>query len=356
MRVDDAGHRHPAAGDLLDDERVGEQRLAEAAVLLADREPEQAHLLHALDDRLGELVLVLEVGRVRDDLLVHERLHRATGSRSGSSVSPAVWARRAIGMFLRDRARATTGACRGGVVEVSPASVRPTQPTTGEIPLSRRRRPRRPGNRRGGATSCRRLGPGEHAEVAAGCGLEAQRPDAGQHVAGLLDAGDRRDDVAGAADDEHVLPHVGELQHAAAAEVEPAFGERVGLDDVVIELAVEPARIAGHQPDEAVHGLHPAERLGVVQVAQDEPRLGDLALQRGRLEAGPHRPRGQATGRPERRRQHPTAGHPPDGPQRREVGDLAVVDRRGRPRRSPATAGRRGRRRSAGSACRRGSR
>ena len=72
VRVDDAGDAHPAAGDLLDHQRVGQQRLAEPAELLRDHEPEQAHLLHALDDRLGELVLVLEVRGVRDDLLVHE--------------------------------------------------------------------------------------------------------------------------------------------------------------------------------------------------------------------------------------------------------------------------------------------
>ena len=55
--------RHPAAGDLLDHQRVGQQRLAQAAVLLGDHQAEQAHLLHLLDDRLGELVLVLELER-----------------------------------------------------------------------------------------------------------------------------------------------------------------------------------------------------------------------------------------------------------------------------------------------------
>src|SRR5439155_7426405 len=70
--VDDPGNAHPAPGDLLDDERVGQQRLAEAAVLLRDHEAEQAHLLHPVDDRLRELVLVLEICRVWEDLLVHE--------------------------------------------------------------------------------------------------------------------------------------------------------------------------------------------------------------------------------------------------------------------------------------------
>jgi hypothetical protein len=70
--VDDAGHAHPAARDLLDHQGIGQQGLTQAAVLLGDHEAEQPHLLHALDDRLGELVLVLELGGVGDDLLVHE--------------------------------------------------------------------------------------------------------------------------------------------------------------------------------------------------------------------------------------------------------------------------------------------
>ncbi len=73
--VDDAGNRHPAARDLLHHQGVGQQRLAEAAVLLRDHEPEQAHLLHALDDGGGVLVPVLQFGRDRDDLLVDEVPH-----------------------------------------------------------------------------------------------------------------------------------------------------------------------------------------------------------------------------------------------------------------------------------------
>jgi hypothetical protein len=62
---------------LIDNQRVGQQRLAEPAVLLTDREAEQPHLLHAVDDRVGELVLVLEFRRVRQDLLVDEVLDGA---------------------------------------------------------------------------------------------------------------------------------------------------------------------------------------------------------------------------------------------------------------------------------------
>ena len=72
MGVDDAGDRDPAARELLDDHRVGGQVEAHAAVLLGDRHPEEAELLHLLDDRLGELVLVVVLLGVGDDLVVDE--------------------------------------------------------------------------------------------------------------------------------------------------------------------------------------------------------------------------------------------------------------------------------------------
>jgi hypothetical protein len=70
--VDDARHRHPAAGDLLHGQGVDEQGRAQAAVLLADSQPEQAEFLHPLDDLGRVLVPVLEFGRHRDDLPVGE--------------------------------------------------------------------------------------------------------------------------------------------------------------------------------------------------------------------------------------------------------------------------------------------
>ena len=51
VRVDDARQRHPAVGELLDDADVGEEVEPEAAVLLGDRDAEQAERLHLLDDR-----------------------------------------------------------------------------------------------------------------------------------------------------------------------------------------------------------------------------------------------------------------------------------------------------------------
>ena len=67
-----ARDRDPAARELLDDHRVGRQVEAQAAVLLGDRDAEEAELLHLLDDRLGELVLVVVVLGVGEDLLVGE--------------------------------------------------------------------------------------------------------------------------------------------------------------------------------------------------------------------------------------------------------------------------------------------
>ena len=70
--VDHPGDAHPAAGQLLDAQRVGQQRLTEAAVLLGHHQAEQAHLAHLVDDGLRVGVGVLELLGVGDDLLVDE--------------------------------------------------------------------------------------------------------------------------------------------------------------------------------------------------------------------------------------------------------------------------------------------
>ncbi len=75
MGVEDPGDGDPAPGELLHDHRVGREVEAHAAVLLGDRDPEQAELLHLLDDRLGERVLAVVVLGVREDLLVGELPH-----------------------------------------------------------------------------------------------------------------------------------------------------------------------------------------------------------------------------------------------------------------------------------------
>ena len=75
MGVDDARDRDPAPRELLDDHRVGGQVEPHAPVLLGDRDPEQPQLLHLLDDRLGELVLVVELLGDGEDLVVDELAH-----------------------------------------------------------------------------------------------------------------------------------------------------------------------------------------------------------------------------------------------------------------------------------------
>ena len=72
MGVDDAGDADPAPGELLDDHRVGRQVQAHAPVLLGDGHTEQPELLHLLDDRLRERVLVVVMLGVRQDLLIGE--------------------------------------------------------------------------------------------------------------------------------------------------------------------------------------------------------------------------------------------------------------------------------------------
>jgi hypothetical protein len=72
MGVDHPRDRDPPARELLDDHRVGRQVQPHPAVLLGDRDPEQPELLHLLDDRLRELVLVVVVLGLGDDLLVDE--------------------------------------------------------------------------------------------------------------------------------------------------------------------------------------------------------------------------------------------------------------------------------------------
>ena len=71
--IDDTADAHPSARDLLDDQGVGEERLAEATELLGDHESEDPELLEPIDDGLRVFVAMLELGRDREDLLVDER-------------------------------------------------------------------------------------------------------------------------------------------------------------------------------------------------------------------------------------------------------------------------------------------
>ena len=99
VRVDDAGERHPPRRELLDDRDVRQQVQAQTTEMLGDRDPEQPHRLHLLDDVGRVLVRVLEVARDRQhlsldpaphpgsqlvpDLLVNRGSHGREGTRSG---------------------------------------------------------------------------------------------------------------------------------------------------------------------------------------------------------------------------------------------------------------------------------
>src|SRR3954447_1886736 len=101
MGVDDAGDADPAARELLDDHRVGREVEPHPAVLLGDRHAEQPELLHLLDDRVGERILVVVLLGDRDHLLVHELPHHlgdrallvgllGKGGRYGQSGTPGL--------------------------------------------------------------------------------------------------------------------------------------------------------------------------------------------------------------------------------------------------------------------------
>ncbi len=72
MGVDDPADAHPAAGDFLDHERVGEEGFAQASVLLGDHQSEDAQLLEPVDDVLGVFVVVLQLVGNREDLGIDE--------------------------------------------------------------------------------------------------------------------------------------------------------------------------------------------------------------------------------------------------------------------------------------------
>ena len=75
MGVEDAGQRHPAEGDLLDDAGVGDDVEPEAAVVGRDGHAEEAHVPHVGHELVWVGVGVLEVGGDGHDLLGHEGAH-----------------------------------------------------------------------------------------------------------------------------------------------------------------------------------------------------------------------------------------------------------------------------------------
>ncbi len=77
MGIEHPGHAHPAARQLLDAQRVGQQRLAQTAVLLRNHQSEQTHVPHLVDDLLRIGVAAFEFRRVGNDFLLDELPYRS---------------------------------------------------------------------------------------------------------------------------------------------------------------------------------------------------------------------------------------------------------------------------------------
>ena len=102
VAIEDAGERHEPAADLLDHPRVGRDVEAEPAVCARHEGAEEAELSHPRDQRVRIGVGVLERGRRRLDLGLHERAHRRDDRvRDGGGPSdherPRGWTRRRNG-------------------------------------------------------------------------------------------------------------------------------------------------------------------------------------------------------------------------------------------------------------------
>src|ERR1700730_1451015 len=72
MSAQDSGETHPAAGQLLEDDREGGVVDLVAPVLVGNVEPEQTDRLHRLDEPVRILVAVLHLRRDRYDLAIDE--------------------------------------------------------------------------------------------------------------------------------------------------------------------------------------------------------------------------------------------------------------------------------------------
>src|SRR5690606_10682949 len=70
------GDAHPAAGDLLEDQSEGDRVEIQPAVLFGDRDPEEAHVRHALDDFRRVAAALLPLPRYGDDFAVDKGAQR----------------------------------------------------------------------------------------------------------------------------------------------------------------------------------------------------------------------------------------------------------------------------------------
>ena len=72
VRIDDAADTHPTPGNFFNNEGVGEERLPETAILLGNHQAKDPKVLQSIDDIGRVLVLMLQLRRIRQDLLVNK--------------------------------------------------------------------------------------------------------------------------------------------------------------------------------------------------------------------------------------------------------------------------------------------
>ena len=72
MRSDDAGERHPAARQFLEDDGEGRVVNRGAAILFGDVQPEEPQFLHGFDECVRILAPMLHVGRDWRDIALDE--------------------------------------------------------------------------------------------------------------------------------------------------------------------------------------------------------------------------------------------------------------------------------------------
>jgi hypothetical protein len=170
---------------------------------------------------------------------------------------------------------------------------------------------RRPGTSRrrscpaGAPRGAQRRAAGEHAEVAAGRGLEPHLRRVGQQLGHVVHRRARRQRVGRPGDAEHRRAHVRQVDRVVT-EIQPAVRKVVHAEELVVELAHRPPRIRVHVRDEVVDPLNLREEVAVVQVRQDRQRLSQVLVDRAELEPAPdERRRGAAEQAVERRPEHP---------------------------------------------------
>ncbi len=135
-----------------------------------------------------------------------------------------------------------------------------------------------------------------------------------------------RERVGRAGDAQHRHAHVREVD-LVVAEVEPAVGEVVDAEELVVELAHRPPRIGVHVRDEVVDRLDLRQEVAVVEVRQHGQRLRQVLVDRAQLEPAAHQRSGRAAEQPVQRRAEHAVGDVRDPADRRHDAHMGEVER-----------------------------